>query len=99
MFWLRLSVEETGQQMANVDDKVQGMYDTNKGVHDKVMDVEDVGGAAQDIEAKVIDGAQVLVPNQLSASWLSFMLDVEKISRPIPNDSGDLTRSWFIISW
>ena len=53
--------------MANVDDKVQGVYDTNKSVHDKVMDVSDVGGAAQDVEAKAVDGAQV-VPNQLSAS-------------------------------
>ena len=60
MFWLRLGVEETGRQMANVDDKVQGVFNTNKGVHDKVMDVEDLGGAAQDIEAKVIDGVQVV---------------------------------------
>jgi hypothetical protein len=53
--------------MANVDDKVQGVYDANKGVHDKAMDVEDVRGAVQNIGAKVISGAQV-VPNQSSAS-------------------------------
>jgi hypothetical protein len=45
--------------MANVDDK-----DTNKGVHDNVMDVEDVRSAAQDIGAKIIDGAQQVIPNQ-----------------------------------
>ncbi len=49
--------------MANVDDKVQGVYDivTNKGV--QVMNFEDVRSAAQDI---AIDGAQV-IPNQTSA--------------------------------
>jgi hypothetical protein len=55
--------------MANVDDKVQGVYDTNKGVHDKAMDVGDVRGAVQNIGAKVIDGVQLeVVPNQPSAS-------------------------------
>jgi hypothetical protein len=46
---LRLGVEKTGQQMANVDDKVQVVYDTviNKGVHAR--------SAVQDI---AIDGAQ-----------------------------------------
>jgi len=54
--------------MANVDDKVQheGVYDINKGVRDKTMDVEDVRGAVQGIGAKVFDGAQV-IPNQSPA--------------------------------
>ena len=53
--------------MANVDDEVQGVYDTNKGAHDKAMDVGDVRSAAQDIGVKVIDGAQV-IPKQPSPS-------------------------------
>jgi len=48
--------------MANVGDKVQGVYDTNKGIN-----VEDVRSAVQDIGSKVIDGAQV-IPNQSSVS-------------------------------
>ncbi len=53
--------------MANVDDNVQGVYNTNNGIHDRAMDVEDPRGAVQDIGAKVIDGAQV-IPKQSSAS-------------------------------
>jgi hypothetical protein len=53
--------------MANVDDEVQGVYDTNKGVHDKAMDVGDIRSAVQDIGVKVVDGAQV-IPKQSSAS-------------------------------
>jgi hypothetical protein len=78
--------------MANVDDKVQGVYDTNKGAHDKAKDVEDVRGAVQDIGAKVIDGAQV-IPKQSSHPDCFLCLDAENVSRPIASDFVDLTRS------
>jgi hypothetical protein len=80
--------------MAKVDDKVQGVYDSNNGTHDKAKDVEDVRGAVQDIGAKVIDGAQV-IPKQSPHPDCFLCLDVEKISRcrPIASDFGDLTRS------
>lgn len=53
--------------MANIDDEVHGIYDTNKGVHDEAMDVGDVRSAVQDIGVKVIGGAQV-IPKQSFAS-------------------------------
>jgi len=53
--------------MSNINDKVQGVYDTNKSVHDKAMNVEDARSTVPDVGAKVINGAQVIL-NQSSAS-------------------------------
>ena len=77
--------------MANVDDKTQGVYHTNKGVHDKGMYVDNVRSAVQD----VVDGAQVTSNHYPYHPDCFFLrLDVDKISRPIPRNVGDSTRSW-----
>ncbi len=46
-----------------IDDKVQRIFDTQEGVYNKEMDVNNVQNAVQDFGTSVIDGEHV-IPNQ-----------------------------------
>lgn len=54
-----------------VDNKVQGIVDAAEGVSDRETIVDDVQDSTQEIEARVIDGAQILVTSQSSTRLLS----------------------------
>jgi hypothetical protein len=54
-----------------VDDTVQGIVDAAESVSDRETIVDDVQDSAQEIEARAIDGAQILITSQSSTRLLS----------------------------
>jgi hypothetical protein len=54
-----------------VDNKTHGIGDTTESVSDRASIVDDVQDSTQEIEARVVDGAQILVISQSSTRLLS----------------------------
>jgi hypothetical protein len=74
------------------DDKVYGVQDTVEGVRDGTRDVENERGIVEDLGARVIDGAHVILNRYLNHPELLYSLGDEKIIRPIASDWGALSR-------
>jgi hypothetical protein len=74
------------------DDKVHDVQDTDEGVRDGTRNVDNEQGIIEDLEARVIYDAYVILDRYLDhPERLSFLGD-EKIIRPIASDWGALSR-------
>jgi hypothetical protein len=74
------------------DDKVHGVQGTIEGVRDGTRNVDNEQGIIEDLGARVIDGAHVILNRYLNHPELSYFLGDEKIVQPIASDWGALSR-------
>jgi hypothetical protein len=81
--FLLLGVEKTGLQISSdfdavateglktaheIDDEARRIYDTQGGVYNRAMDVDEIRNSVQDIGARVIDGEQIIYNQRFTPS-------------------------------